>query len=311
MEEHTNFQLGMRASLSPRCSSTSKELVDRSVFQTSSVAIGTFRCPVAYPSFRDTGPIERSIVVFPRTAVWIRHAGSRVFLADPSLATIYNSSQQYERFPESRDGDRCDWFGVSDALAREIVRAFDTFAADSRRPFRFAWAPSDAPLYLKQRSILRRALAGKLDELEGEEAVIGVVESVIRGAYRAAPRRVAQGPSTTARHRDLVDAARAELVRTVRANCSVIEIARSIGTSPYHLCRVFRKGTGTTLHGYRTELRLRVALERLEAGATATNLSAIAHDLGFSSHSHFVRAMRRRAGTTPSAVRTLIGHADR
>ena len=81
----SNFMHAMRTSLSPHCSpEMPNAFVDASVFVTSNVRIGTFRCPLAYPSFRDTGPIERCIVVFPRTAVWIRHAGSRAFLADPS-----------------------------------------------------------------------------------------------------------------------------------------------------------------------------------------------------------------------------------
>src|SRR5690348_15776892 len=92
----------MTLSLEPR-------LLDAAVFETERVAIGAFRCPVSYPNFRDTGPIERCIVVFPRTSVWIQHEGSRPFLADPTIATIYNRSQRYQRFPAGADGDRCDW----------------------------------------------------------------------------------------------------------------------------------------------------------------------------------------------------------
>jgi AraC-like DNA-binding protein len=69
---------------------------------------------------------------------------------------------------------------------------------------------------------------------------------------------------------------------------------------------VFSASTGRTLHQHRTELRLRVALEHLEHPATRNNLSAIAHNLGFCSHSHFVQVMRRYAGATPSAVRELL-----
>jgi AraC-like DNA-binding protein len=296
----------MRTALSPHCSSEMADaFVDTSVFATSNVRIGTFRCPVRYPSFRDTGPIERCLVVFPRTAVRIRHEGRRAFLADPSVTTIYNAGQRYERFPESPDGDRCDWFGVSDDLAREIVRDFDAHAASSDRPFRFEYAVNSTPLYLRQRALLRRAVAGALDTLEGEEEVIGIVRSVICLAYRSSPC-LTRAPATAARHRELVEAACAELLRSVRSNASVSDIARSIGTSAYHLCRVFIGCTGRTLHEHRTELRLRLALEQLEDPAAGNNLSAIAHDLGFCSHSHFVSVMRRYAGVTPSAVRALL-----
>ena len=288
----------MDTALARHCS-----LVDERVFETPHTAIGTFRCPVEYPSFRDTGPIERCIVVFPRSTVWIRHEGSRAFLADQSVTTIYNRAQRYERFPHSLDGDRCDWFGVSDDIARDIVGSFDRNAAESERPFRFERAASSANVYVRQRALLRRALAGQLDALGGEESVIGIVAAVIADAYRV----VAYGQSSTGRrHRDLVDAARAELSRTVSMNRSVNEIARAVGTSPYHLCRVFRAHTGQTLHRYRMTLRLRLALEQLESARATRNLSAIAHDLGFSSHSHFVRAMRRQTGRSPSALRTEL-----
>jgi AraC-like DNA-binding protein len=301
-----NFAPTTRRALSPRCSSGAPNaFVDASVFETPAVRIGTFRCPLGYPSFRETGPIERCIVVFPRTAVWIRHEGRRAFLADPSVTTIYNSAQRYERFPESPDGDRCDWFGVSDDLAREIVSDFDADAASSRRPFRFERAGTDTALYLRQRAILNRAAAGALDPLEGEEEVIGIVQSVIGSAYHAA-RRLTRTRRTAARHHDLVEAARSELLRSCRSNNSVSDIARAVGTSPYHLCRVFAAGTGRTLHQHRTELRVRLALERLEDHAAGNNLSAVAHDLGFSSHSHFVRVMRRSLGMTPGGVRGLV-----
>ncbi len=103
--------------------------VDTDAFRSASAALGRFRCPVDHPSFRDAWPIPECIVVFPRTSVWIRHQGSRRFLADPSIATIYNRAQRYERSAASPDGDRCDWFAVSDALAREIAGAFEPAAA--------------------------------------------------------------------------------------------------------------------------------------------------------------------------------------
>jgi len=293
----------MPSALSRHCS-TATAFIDATVLETSAVQIGTFRCPVDYPSFRDTGPIERCVVVFPRTAVWIQHDGSRAFLADPSVATIYNRTQRYERFPASADGDRCDWFGVADHVARDIVSVFHEGDADSDRPFRFERAEVPTCIYLHQRALLRRAIAGTIDRLEAEEKAIELVSSVLRVAYRGSSCGTAT--RSAARHRALVAAARVELLRSLRTNDSVSDIARVVGTSPYHLCRVFRASTGRTLHEYRTELRVRCALEQLENPRLANNLSAIAHDLGFSSHSHFVRVMRRYADQTPSDVRQLL-----
>src|SRR4029078_4427681 len=68
-------------------------LVKARGFETERVAIVLFRCPVSYGSFRNTGPTDRCIVVFPRTSVWIQHEGARTFLADTQNATIYKRQQ--------------------------------------------------------------------------------------------------------------------------------------------------------------------------------------------------------------------------
>ena len=40
------------------------------------VRVGQFRCSIANPVFRDSGPIQNFLVVFPRNAVEITHAGT-------------------------------------------------------------------------------------------------------------------------------------------------------------------------------------------------------------------------------------------
>lgn len=279
---------------------------DRTLFSSDAAAIGEFRCPVGHPSFGDSGPTERCIVVFPRTSVWIAHEGSRPFVADPTVVTIYNRAQHYRRAPLSPEGDRCDWFGVADSVAREIAAAFDPRAeARGDRPFQFQYASGSVALYLAQRRLVHRAASARSSALQLEQAVVELVTSVLASAYRAASLRpVMQGVRGT-RHRDLAEQAKQELLRTFTENRSVSEIASAIGTSAFHLCRVFRAETGQTLHDYRMALRVRAALERLSDGGTS--LSAVAHDLGFSSHSHLVTVFKRQLGAVPGAVRAMLG----
>jgi len=293
----------MGESLEPR-------LVNAAVFETERVAIGLFRCPVSYASFRNTGPADRCIVVFPRTSVWIQHEGARPFLADPTITTIYNRSQHYERFAASPDGDRCEWFAVTDDLAREIAATVDETSRDAERPFRSSWATANIELYLRQRALFRRACTSRLDALGAEEEVFAIVAAVLGAAPERRPSSGGRRQSVVRRHGDLAEAAKVELQRTLGENRSVHDIASSIGTSPYHLCRVFRACTGRTLHEHRSELRLRAALEMFEGSPEgAASLSRIAHTLGFSSHSHFVQAMRLRAGMTPGSARSLVSRA--
>ncbi len=82
---------------------------------------------------------------------------------------------------------------------------------------------------------------------------------------------------------------------------TVASIAKVVGVSPFHMCRVFRRRAGYTLHGYLTEQRLRRALVLLEDGQT--DLRAIAASLGFSSHSQFTARFHAAFGATPSRFR--------
>ena len=76
-------------------------------------------------------------------------------------------------------------------------------------------------------------------------------------------------------------------------------IAREIGGSPVYLTQVFQQVEGLPLYRYHLRLRLRLA-RSLDLIAERANLSALAQDLGFSSHSHFSAAFRQAYGVPPS-----------
>lgn len=281
--------------------------LDTILFSGSCTSVGQFRCAVGDRRFADSGPIQNPIVVFPRTSVWIRHAGSRAFVADPNVITIYNRGQEYTRRPLSPEGDRCEWFALSDDVAREIASTFDPSAADRvRGPFALERASSPASLYVRQRALVRRIRRGSVDALAVEEETLGIASSALMHAYGQRAKPLSTRRAAATRRADLVEAARGELQRAPHVNRSVRELAAALSTSPFHLCRVFRAVTARTLNDYLTELRLRMALERLEADSMGGTLATIAHDLGFASHAHFSTAMRRVHGLPPSRLREAL-----
>jgi len=277
--------------------------VDRVVFSTECVTIGAFRCATDHRSFRNSGPIRDDCFVFPRTAVIIQHDTGRPFVADPTVVTLYNRQQQYERHAVSADGDRCDWFAVSPELLRGALIARDPAAADADRPIRFAQAPADAATYLAQRRLFVEASAsGDADPLDIEECVVGLLDRVLRLAYGHRPARASR-PRLP--HADaLADAAKRWVAPRVTERLTLTCIARALGCSAFHLCRSFRRASGLTLHAYRNEVRLRLALERLQDGER--DLTGLALDLGYSSHSHFTAAFHQSFGKPPSAARKLL-----
>jgi len=112
-------------------------------------------------------------------------------------------------------------------------------------------------------------------------------------------------PVAAAPDRDL-SAAVAHAVRTRFAEpTSLGELAAATGYSVFHACRVFRATTGTTIHGFRRELRLRHALARiLDDTAPLTEIAAAT---GFASQSHLTNRFRARFGVTPARARTRDG----
>lgn len=103
------------------------------------------------------------------------------------------------------------------------------------------------------------------------------------------------GPSDGLAHR-----ARTMIAAEPPVRVPVSELARQLGCSTSHLSRTFTRVFGMTPTTYRTEVRLQLAIEHLRTTPGA-DLTQVALSCGFSSHSHFTAAFRRRIGLTPSA----------
>jgi AraC-like DNA-binding protein len=89
------------------------------------------------------------------------------------------------------------------------------------------------------------------------------------------------------------------------------DISQAVGVSPSHLAATFKKVERKTIHQYLVHLRLRRAASLL---AGCDDLTTLALDLGFASHSHFSNSFRRWAGCTPgnyrARLRALSGAKD-
>jgi AraC-like DNA-binding protein len=150
-----------------------------------------------------------------------------------------------------------------------------------------------------QRRVVERIERGA-DALEVEELGLAAVAMAFRTAHQRR-RRAITGARARAAHRDLAMAARAQLALRLADPVDLTTLAATLDVSPWHLCRVFKEETGMTIYGYRRDLRLRTALEHLDLAPGG--ISRLAHQLGFSSHSHFTAAFRRRFGFTPTERR--------
>ncbi len=277
---------------------------ERTLVQTQSVQVGAFRCYPDHPCFHDTGPATSFCFVFPRTAVEIQHEHERAFVANPNVVTFYNQGQAYRRNAIGNEGDRCDWFGVSADIARDVIRSYDP-TVDNRPecPFRFTRGFAQAPIYLAQRRLFNRVASGLPKEpLEFEEAVVFLLDQVVASVYGS--RRISRASRYA---REIVHSVEKILSEQWREGLTLHAIASEVGLSVYHLCRVFRDITGISQHQYRLRLRARRSLEMIEE--SEAGLVDIGLENGFCSHSHFSASFVSEFGMTPSAVRAGTSRA--
>jgi AraC family transcriptional regulator len=85
---------------------------------------------------------------------------------------------------------------------------------------------------------------------------------------------------------------------------SLQSLADAIDVSPVYLTQCFSRAEGKPLYRYVLHLRLAHAMLELP---NCEDITVLALDLGFSSHSHFSTAFKAFAGMSPSAFRESFG----
>lgn len=273
----------------------------RIIYNGAFLRIGQFRRGPKHPEFNGPHWIGGTLMVFPRTSVTITHAGKEPVLADPNTVMFYNDKQIYSRGKLSEQGDLCEWFGIDHRRIADAIRPFHPQVDDHPcTPFEFTHGPSDSISYLMQRMVIDHILNYSLpDHLFIEETVLSVLHRVAVNSYRQ--RGISAQRGTPAHEREIVNAIREILAKQFNQNISLEQIAAQLNYSPFHLCRIFQKHTGQSIHQYLKHLRLRISLDYVtQSGMDLTNLAL---KIGFSSHSHFTEAFRKTFGMPPSAMR--------
>jgi AraC family transcriptional regulator len=280
----------------------------RLLLDTGTLRMGRFEVAPTHANFAREGQMRRHEFVFPRTSVWIEHPGRRPFVADPTTVTFYNREEPYARRMLDPQGDRCDWYALDERVLEDAVREIDPWIAERPdRPFRFPHGPVDPLSYARQR-LVAHYVAGTAapDPVFVEEEMLAVLRRVLRQAYaREGARAVPSRAIRPAAARELVERVRTYALAHLGERLTLARLSAAAGCTPFHLCRGVRAATGETLHGWLVRLRLQVSLERV--AEPRGDLTTIALDLGFSSHSHFTEAFRRAFGVPPSEFRRRAG----
>jgi AraC-like DNA-binding protein len=275
---------------------------NRRIYQDALIGIGLFRCRPWEDLFREDSQAMGRYLVFPHSCVLITPEGGECLVVDPTVVVFYNRHQTYRRAKLSEEGDACAYFEFAPEVLSEVLPHYDPGRDDRPDyPFRANYGPSDPQSYLLHRVVLTRVLSQEHpDRLFVQETMIRVLERALDNAF---PNGRSQRESLATRraHAALARETNSLLATCFREALTLDEIASRLFVSPYHLCRVFRRQTGSTIHRHRNDLRLRAALDLVLDGQT--DLGSLALELGFANHSHFSKAFRRHFRAAPSDLR--------
>ena len=260
---------------------------------------------VSRPTSAECGELQsqsENVLVLPLSGVFAMHeAPRRHVVATANHAVFVAAGAPYRLSFPAAIGDEALLFRFSaEALERAAPEAVRRDGFDSPDFASHALLP---PAAMLERSLLwRRLQSGEADPLEVEEAGVGLLASALRAARRRPQKRVHGLRGRRLRQVERVK----EAVSVDPGRRWTLEALAGLAClSPGHLAHVFRDEVGESVYGYVLRCRLASTLDAvLDAGA---DLSAIALQSGFASHSHFTARWRQFFGLTPSALRRRAG----
>jgi AraC family transcriptional regulator len=231
--------------------------------------------------------------VFPYRGVYLRHVGQDQAVADANHVLFFNAEQGYQVSHPVTGGDASLVLSVAEPTLRELAPGH----LAGEEAGRFIFNPQHLRIDARAQALvmlLKHTLAnGTIEPLEAEGLSLTLVS-------RAIGPRTAREPGASYARRRLVDRVKLLLAGDLSRRWTLAEIAREIRGSPVYLTQVFQQVEGLPLYRYHVRLRLARALDLI---AGREDLSGLAQDLGFSSHSHFSAAFKQHYGLTPAAFR--------
>ena len=269
------------------------EVVRKALFASERLQIGSFQ---VRPRSEACGDVERqtsNAIVLPISGVFAKHeAPGRYVIGTPSHAVLFAAGAPYRIGYPGAIGDRALVLRFDDNLTREHS---DKRASSEPLLSQGLLAP-DAMLL---RNLLWARLQGdRADEFASEGLGLDLLSLCLRAMHRGGnlPARRA----ALARNRRAVERVKEAVASVPAERWTVAKLADVANLSPFHLCHVFRQMVGTSLYDYVLHERL---AQTIDAVLNGGDLTAIALDAGFASHSHFTAHFRRFFGCTPTMLR--------
>jgi len=273
------------------------EFTVQSLLKTSTVAMHDVCCQGSRPEQSAEEFTDTTQVVFPYRGVYVRHLGQDQAVAEANQVLFFNTAEGYRISHPVPGGDASLTLVIGESQLRELAPR--TLLRDGAMlAFRQQRLRIDARAQVLV-ALLRHSLRESIAEpLEAESLALTLVQRAL------GPRTAHPAGASVGRQR-LVDRVKLVLSSDLARRWTLAEIAAEVRGSPVYLTQVFQQVEGVPLYRYQLRLRLARALDLL---GQYDDLTALALDLGFSSHSHFSASFRQIYGRSPSEFRRSALH---
>lgn len=273
----------------------------RTLFRSKLIHILDYRC-TGHDNFAEEYPQDFEIIL-PRAGAYQRRDTYGTFLADPNQIIFSNAGESYEISHPVKGGDTSTVFLFAPALLIEMLRVINPDIENTPyRLFQHNHITFNSRLQILQYQLLR-ADRHALDTLAIEEKVTTLVAEILYESYQGETVKQKPSRNTIHTHVEQIRHVKNFLNANIRTPLQLEHISSAVHLSPYHLCRIFKKNTGMTLHQYVKRLRLFNAVERMLDHPT-TRLDMLALEYSFSNHGHFSTVFRQVFGISPSELRS-------
>jgi AraC-like DNA-binding protein len=227
-------------------------------------------------------------LIFPYRGVYVQHVGSNETVAESNQVVFFNEDQPYRISHPVKGGDSSLSIGVSAAALFELAPT-EYLLPKGPAAFNRSRLRIDGRTQALTALLRHRLTSGVMEALEAETVTLALMR-------RALGKHTGHAATMSARRRKLADRAKLVLSSDPGRRWTLAEVAAEVGVSPVYLTQVFQQVEGLPLYRYQLQLRLARALDLLKV---CDDLTRLALDLGFSSHSHFSAAFKRAYDQTP------------
>jgi AraC family transcriptional regulator len=271
------------------CRDRAVEITRKTLFESDTVTIGLVETRPMSDACGDIEWQNSNAVVLPVSGVFSKHdAPGRSVIGTPSHAVLVAADTPYRIGFPGAIGDRALALRFGGVLAPEQL--------DRHAPH--GLLPAHAMML---RSLLwTRLKKAEVDRFEIEALGLDLLDMSLLSMRTGndSVRSVADARRTraVARAKEAIAVAPAD-------KWTVAKLAKLANLSPFHLCRVFRRIAGTSIYDYVLHERLAHTLNAVLDGGD--DLTSVALDAGFASHSHFTARFRHFFGCTPAALRRM------